>query len=591
MLKAANLIPKRRVVVASGVIIVLMVSLLIRFFSIQVYSYEKYNKKADVNRIRAISLNAPRGLILDRTGEIIVDNYPTYILTGIPGEMEDKKQNFNIISKYTGFDTTVLKSNYEKYYRGRFLPVRLAKDLTFNQLSKIEEHKTDLTGINYSKLPERTYTPRVNASHLLGYVKEVDHALIKELDEPEKYIYGDLVGWRGIEKVYEQSLRGEKGVNFIEVDALGREIGESTSRNGEYPVPGNNLITSILLPLQEMLENKMDDINGVALVSNPKTGEILAFVSKPDYPPDLFTGATTIDEWKKIISNPNKPLLNRITHGLYPPGSTLKMITAMTLLEKNKVSLTETVECQGVYTLGNREFKCWKKGGHGKINLEEAITQSCNIFFYHVVQRLTVNEWAESCRLFGFGELTGIDLPSEAKGVVPTSEFFNKSYGRWGWSKGHLLNISLGQGELIVTPIQMLKYINLLATKGRTPILHTIKNKKTKIDIIRYFSPQTWKQMELYMRQVIVSPHGTGKRSDPHIPGLVIAGKTGTSQNPHGNDDAWYVGYGKYKGEIISVVILVEQGGHGGVAAAPIAASVFEFLFSSNQTMKLTFAQ
>ncbi|NHZ84530.1 MAG: penicillin-binding protein 2 [Planctomycetia bacterium] len=578
-------------IVASGVVILLMMSLLIRFFSIQFHSYEKYSKRAEVNRIRAIPLNAPRGLILDRNGEIIVDNYPTYVLTGIPGEMIDKRNNFYIISQCTGIDTSVLKSNYDKYYRGKFLPSRIAKDLTFDQLSRIEEHKTDLTGINYIQFPERIYSGRINAPHLLGYVKEVDRTLIKELAEPEKYIYGDLVGWRGLEKVYEKDLRGEKGMYFMEVDAFGREIGISTDRNAEYPVPGNNLVTSILLPLQEMLEKRLDGLKGVALVSNPRTGEILAFVSKPDYPADLFTGTTTIDDWKKIISDPDKPLLNRITHGLYPPGSTLKMITAMALIERNRVSFSETINCSGVYTLGDRDFRCWKENGHGTVNLKEAIAQSCNIYFYHLVQRLSIDEWAETCRQFGFGKKVGIDLASEAKGVVPTSSFMNKQYGRWGWSKGHLLNVSLGQGEFVATPIQMLQYINLLAMKGRTPVLHTIKNKETKLVEINSFSKKTWDQIESFMQQVIIAPNGTGRRSDPKIPGLTIAGKTGTAQNPRGEDHAWYIGYGKYKKDVISVVILIEHGGHGGVTAAPIARSVFNLLFSSNETMKLAFTQ
>lgn len=547
--------------------------------------------KADVNRIRAISLNAPRGLITDRNGTIIVDNYPTYVLTGIPGEMGDESQIFKIVSECTGIDTVVLKTNYKKYYRGKFLPSRIAKDLTFDQLSRIEEHKTDLAGINYTQFPERTYSNKINASHLLGYVKEVDHALINELPDPDQYVFGDLVGWRGLEKVYENNLRGKKGVYFIEVDAFGREIGISTDREAQYPVPGNNLLTSIMLPLQEMLEEKLEGHKGIALVSNPRTGEILAFVSKPDYPANLFTGKTSVDKWKKIISDPEKPLLNRITHGLYPPGSTLKMITVMSLLEKRKVNFSETVDCKGVYTLGNRDFRCWKEDGHGPVNLEEAIAQSCNIYFYDVVQRLSIDEWAESCRLFGFGSKTGIDLYSEARGIVPTSSFLTKHYGRWGWSKGHLLNISLGQGELVATPIQMLQYINLLATKGHTRGLHMLKNRKSKKVEISTFSKNTWDKIDFYMQKVINSPRGTGKRSNPKIPGVIVAGKTGTAQNPHGDDHAWYIGYAKNQNDIASVVILVEQGGHGGETAAPIARSVFELLFSSNESIRLAFSQ
>ena len=590
MLKAANLIPQKRLIVVCGVVVILMLSLIFRFFYLQVYYHETYKQKAEVNRIRAIPLNASRGLILDRNGEIIVDNYPTYVLTAIPGEMIDKHKNFQIISKSTGIDISLLETNYKKYYRGKFLPARLAKDLTFDQLSRIEEHKQELTGINYMQFPERYFPRKINAAHILGYVKEVDQALLKELDLKDNYLYGDLVGWRGLEKVYEESLRGEKGVYFVEVDAYGREMGQSPDYKKENPIPGKDLQTSLLISLQQMLENLLDGKRAVVLVSSPKTGAMLAMVSKPDYSPDLFIGATTVNEWQDIISNQDKPLLNRMTHGLYPPGSTLKMITAMTLMEKGKVNYSETIYCSGIYELGDRHFRCWKEGGHGKMDLEQAVTQSCNIYFYHLVQRLTLDEWAEACKSFGFGEMTGIDLASEAKGVIPNSTFMNKLYGRWGWSKGHLLNLSLGQGELVVTPIQMMQYINIIAMHGAAPTLHIAKGNPKISSSINHYSHQNWNRMEFFLRKVITSVHGTGKRANPGIPGLIIAGKTGTAQNPHGEPHALFVGYGKKDNELVSVVVLIENGGSGSETAAPIAGRVFEFLFSSKETMKLAFS-
>lgn len=567
-----------------------MLSLVFRFFYLQIYFHETYKQKAEVNRIRAIPLNAPRGLILDRNGEIIVDNYPTYVLTAIPGEMIEKRKNFQIISQCTGIDTSLLETNYKKYFRGRFLPARLAKDLSFDQLSRIEEHKQELTGINYIQFPERYFPGKISAAHLLGYVKEVDQVLLQELNEKEKYLYGDLIGWRGLEKVYEDRLRGEKGIYFVEVDAHGRELGLSSDYQKENPIPGKDLQISLLIPLQEMLENILDGYRAVVLVSMPKTGEILSMVSKPDYPPDLFTGATTVDEWQNIISNPEKPLLNRITHGLYPPGSTLKMITAMILMEKGKINFSEKINCNGVYVLGDRQFHCWKEFGHGEMDIEQAITQSCNVYFYHVVQRLSIDEWANACAEFGFGETTEIDLASEAKGIVPNSSYMNKQYGRWGWSKGHLLNLSLGQGELVVTPIQMMQFINCLAMGGKAPALHLAKDKPAALHSVKRFSQQTWRRMEKYMRNVVSSAHGTGKRANPGIAGLTIAGKTGTAQNPHGEPHAWFIGYGEKDNKLISVVVLIENGGHGGVTAAPIARRVFDFLFSSSDNLKLAFS-
>ncbi len=590
MLKASNLIPQKRFLVISGVILLLMISLVSRFFYLQIYFHETYKEKAEVNRIRAIPLNAPRGLILDRNGEIIVDNYPTYVLTAIPGEMIEKRKNFQIISQCTGIDTSILEVNYKKYFRGRFLPARLAKDLSFDQLSRIEEHKQELTGINYIQFPERYFPGKVSAAHLLGYVKEVDKVLLQDLNEKEKYLYGDLIGWRGLEKVYEDRLRGEKGIYFVEVDAYGRELGISSDYQKENPIPGKDLRISLLIPLQEMLENILDGYRAVVLVSLPKTGEMLSMVSKPDYPPDLFTGSTTVDEWQNIISNPEKPLLNRITHGLYPPGSTLKMITAMMLMEKGKINYSEKINCNGVYELGDRIFRCWKEMGHGEMDLEQAIAQSCNVYFYHVVQRLSIDEWANACDEFGFGKTTKIDLASEAKGVVPNSAYMNKQYGHWGWSKGHLLNLSLGQGELVVTPIQMMQFINILAMSGTAPALHLAKDKSAVMHSVKRFSQQTWKRMEKYMRKVVSSTHGTGKRANPEITGLKIAGKTGTAQNPHGEPHAWFIGYGEKDNKLVSVVVLIENGGHGGATAAPIAGRVFDFLFSSSESTKLAFS-
>jgi|TARA_B100001971_G_scaffold23676_1_gene18442 penicillin-binding protein 2 len=590
VLKAANLIPQKRLYVISGVVLLLMISLVLRFFYLQIYFHETYKKKAEVNRIRAIPLNAPRGLILDRNEEIIVDNYPTYVLNAIPGEMLAKRKNFQIISLCTGIDTVLLEANYKKYFRGKFLPVRLAKDLSFDQLSRIEEHKQDLTGINYVQFPERYFPGKINAAHLLGYVKEVDQAMLKDLNVKDKYLYGDLIGWRGLEKVYEDHLRGEKGVYFVEVDAHGREMGLSTDYLKENAIPGKDLQTTLLIPLQKMLEQILDGKRGVVLVSLPETGEMLSMVSKPDYPPDLFTGATTVKEWQEIISNPEKPLLNRMTHGLYPPGSTLKIITAMTLMEKGNINYSETIDCSGIYEIGDRQFRCWKETGHGKMNLEQAITQSCNIYFYHVVQRLSLDEWSEACKAFGFGNVTNIDLFSEAKGVVPNSSYMNKQYGRWGWSKGHLLNLSLGQGELVVTPLQMMQYVNLLAMQGVAPEVHIVKDLTKKNYIVKNYSQRTWNRIEKYLQNVITSAHGTGKRANTNIQGLKISGKTGTAQNPHGEPHAWFIGYGEKDNELVSIVVLIENGGHGGETAAPIARRVFDFLFSSKDNMKLAFS-
>ena len=582
MLKSKNLVPRSRFLVANSLIIFVFSILLIRFFHIQVYGYDKYKKRADVNRIRAIPTVAPRGMILDRYGQILVDNYPTYILTGLPNEMGNENRNFSVISNCTSIDTSILMDNFDRYFRGRFIPSRITKDLTFDQLSCIEEHKHELTGINYIQFPERSFTLNVNMSHVLGYVKEIDRLLLSNMDDTEQYDVGDLIGWQGIEKQYENQLRGEKGLSFLQVDAFGREVGVVKDINDIKPIPGKDVFTTIDLGLQKTLEKAMSNYIGIALVTDPATGQILAFVSFPDFSPDIFTGNTTLREWREIVNNPTKPLLNRITNGLYPPGSTFKMITAIAILEGLMIEQNEEFECAGIYQFGDRVFKCWKVSGHGKVNLDQAITQSCNIFFYQAVQRISLNRFINLCQNFGFGSKTGIDLPNELAGLLPTRDYMNRRYTSRGWSRGHLLNLALGQGELLVTPIQLAVYINKIATKGKTFKPHFLLSKVPEPTNSMNLNEQTWIHIQDYLFHAVTDKYGTGSAADPKINGINVYGKTGTAQNPHGGDHAWFVGYAKDGNQMASTIILLENGGAGGKNAAPIARIAFEHLFKKN---------
>ena len=582
MLKSKNLVPRSRFLVANSLIIIVFSILLIRFFHIQVYGYDKYKKRADVNRIRAIPTVAPRGMILDRYGQTLVDNYPTYILTGLPNEMGNENWNFSVISNCTSIDTSILMDNFDRYFRGRFIPSRITKDLTFDQLSCIEEHKHELTGINYIQFPERSFSLDVNMSHVLGYVKEIDRLLLSNMDDTEQYDVGDLIGWQGIEKQYENQLRGEKGLSFLQVDAFGREVGVVKDINDIKPIPGKDVFTTIDLGLQKTLEKAMSNYIGIALVTDPATGQILAFVSFPDFSPDIFTGNTTLREWREIVNNPTKPLLNRITNGLYPPGSTLKMITAIALLEGRMIEQNEEFECAGIYQFGDRVFKCWKVSGHGKVNLDQAISQSCNIFFYQAVQRISLNRFINLCQNFGFVSKTGIDLPNELAGLLPTRDYMNRRYTSRGWSRGHLLNLALGQGDLLATPIQLAVYINKIATKGKTFKPHFLLSKVPEPTNSMNLNEQTWIHIQDYLFHAVTDKYGTGSAADPKINGINVYGKTGTAQNPHGGDHAWFVGYAKDGNQMASTIILLENGGSGGKNAAPIARIVFEHLFKKN---------
>ncbi len=582
MLKTKNVIPKQRLIIFTIVVVIAFITLISRFFQIQVYQHNTYQTKAEANRIKAVTRNAPRGLIIDRNGKILVDNYPTYVLSCIPIEIEDKNALIKLISKLTGLDSLFLRQNYSKYYRNRFSPTRLAKDLSFQHISVLEEHKSELHGIQITQFPERYYPTQISGTHFLGYVNEVNQNIRGKISDKKQYELGDLIGWHGLEKEYEPELRGEKGVKYIEVDAFGREVGNVDEYKDIPPKPGNNLKLTIDAKLQLLLEGLMSNYQGVAIVSNPKNGDILSYVSSPSHAPDLFTGSVSSETWSNILNNPGRPLVDRVSSGLYPPGSTLKMITALSLLDKKLIDPKWATTCTGSYFYGDRTFRCWNENGHGEVDLRKAIAQSCNIYFYKVVQRLTLTEWSETCKQFGFGKKTGIDLPIEKTGVVPTKDYMNNRYGRWGWSKGAMLNLTIGQGDVLVTPLQMLHYINQIATHGNANLLHLVQKKSEKPSHRPAFSSKTWKKIERYLTAVVYDNKGTGKAANPNIKNVIISGKTGTAENPHGEPHAWFVGFGKKENDIISMVILIENGGHGGETAAPIAREVFSSHFNKS---------
>ena len=575
MLKADNIVSHRQYQVARLFSLLIILLLIARYFQIQIIEHEIYRLKSTTNRIRKVTKNAPRGLILDRSGEILVDNYPVYVLTAIPGEMNDKKNQFNLIAKYIETDSSIIHSNYNKYYRGRFVPTRLAKDIGFSQLSNLEENKLNLAGVYYDQIPERYYPNKVKAPHLFGYVKEVDRLIRRDLSNRELYELGDLVGWSGLEKQYESYLMGKRGTYFFEVDASGREVGPASELVDTRPDPGYNIQTTIDHNLQLFIEKLMDNRKGVILIGKPETGGILAATSSPDYSPDLFTGLTTESEWKNIKDDPNTPLINRYIQGTYIPGSIIKMITQIAILKDGNYDLNMTHYCPGFYQYGDRIYGCWVTNGHGNVNMIQAMSMSCDVFFYKAVQLIDIDKLYNTFKQFGFGKKTKIDIPNELAGLVPNKAYMYQRYGKYGWSKGSLLNFAIGQGELLVTPIQVLNYINLISTRGNSPNCHFVivdnlpENSNPQLEEI------IWKQVFEGMRSAIADKKGTGRKSDPKIDGLIIYGKTGTAENPHGDNHAWFVGWAEYLNEKYSIVVLLENGGSGGAVAAPLARKVF----------------
>ena len=583
MLKADNIVTYRQFLAAAGLTWCLFGILIGRFFQIQILEYDWYSQKANSNRIRKVTTTAPRGLILDRNGQILVDNFPTYVLTAIPWELSDKGEKFEFISTVIGLDSNTVSKSYKKYYRGRFNPTRLAKDLTFDQVSRLEESRINLQGVYYENFPERYFPSRIRGSHIFGIVKEVDRDVRNSLSNKEEYELGDMIGWSGIEKRYENYLKGERGITFYEVDAFGRELGYVKDLDPTDPEPGMNIITTLDLDIQYFIEGIMKNRKGVILVGLGDSGEILGAVSAPDFDPELFTGLILETTWNEIRNNPEKPLLNRFLQGMYPPGSIVKSVTQAALIEKTGFDPNTFFHCGGSYQFGDRLFGCWWQEGHGELDLTGAMVNSCDIYFYKAVQYLELDQLAEMFVEFGFGEATQIDIPGEVDGLVPDKDYMNKRHGRYNWSKGALLNICIGQGEVLVTPIQVLNYLNLLATRGNAYRPHLVMVDELPVNEIPTLKDETWDRIISDMRLIITDENGTGKNAEPDIPGMLVYGKTGTAENAHGESHAWFIGWAEYADQKYSVVILLENAGSGGKVAAPIAKMIFNEIYKSDK--------
>tara|TARA_B100000427_G_scaffold304255_1_gene289379 strand:+ start:1326 stop:3095 length:1770 start_codon:yes stop_codon:yes gene_type:complete len=561
----------------------LMMILIGRYYYLQVIEYDRHFSKSQINRVKAVMTYAPRGLIFDRNGELLVDNYPTYVLTVFPYKLDDKEESFKELSSILNIESNELHLRYEKYYRGRMLPSIIAKNLSFEQISEIEERKLEFDAFDYRPFNERIYPSSFGHSHLLGYLKEIDRDTIPSLDKNLLYRAGELIGWQGVEKQYEGELRYSKGVSYLEVDTYGREVFEL--EDGKIiALPGDNLYLSIDSKLQDFTRSILGDQKGSVIMSHVNTGEILAMVSSPSYNLDIYRGTTSEEEWDNILKNPDKPLLNRSVSGLYPPGSPFKLITTFNLLENNFISNSDSVMCSGLKEYGGIERGCWREDGHGPTNLTKAISESCNIYFYEKVQLVPLEDWVSTAKNFGFNETTDIDLPTEKIGLVPDKDFFTKQYGRWGWSeRGVLLNLTLGQGDLLVTPIQSLRFINHIATRGKnTPKLRlNLNSQLSYYDPIQY-SDRTWDSIENALFEAVNSDFGTARRAMPKNQDIPFFAKTGTAQNPHGEPHAWFIGFFEFEGEKYSIVTIVENGGGGATVASPIAGDIVSYFINNN---------
>ncbi|NIR51178.1 penicillin-binding protein 2 [candidate division KSB1 bacterium] len=572
----------------------IFVILAIRFAQLQLFNWDQYFRESEKNRIREVILESPRGMVYDRNGEILIDNRPAYSVSVVPYEFLQADSSVTLLSSILDQSPNAIKSKINKE-ASRFRPVKIKRQISFATLSHIEEFRLDLPGVFYSIESKRFYPAGIRAPHLFGYLGEIDSKELKYRKD-SGYRMGDLIGKKGLELQYEKYLRGEPGVKYVEVDALGREIRVLEELSTESPTPGENLYLTLDANLQRHLEGAMDGKRGAAVVLDPRNGEILAMVSKPDYDPKTFSKPITTKLWKKLVNNEGKPLYNRACQSVYPPGSTFKLVLAAAGVETGLINPQEKILCRGAYRLGRRLFRCWKEGGHGDVNLTEAIEQSCNVYFFTRSLEVGLENWCEFAKLFRFGKLTGLDLPNESTGTVPDSHYLDRKFGKKGWTRGLILNLSVGQGDLLATPLQMAYLAMILGNEGlgfRPHLLKKHVDPTTGVEVVQEvksrrvqgISSKTFRLVKLGMYMVVNGQRGTGRAA--WIPKVKVCGKTGTAQNPHGEDHAWFIGFAPQENPEIAFCIMVENAGSGGAIAAPIARGMLSKYFDKRQKFAL----
>ena len=589
---------ERRLTGIAVLVVAVWMLLLTRLFYLQVVQGDVYRVSAERNSVRTQRVDAPRGVITDRNGDVLVGSRPSFDVLVVPHETDDVPTTLARIAGLTGRDLETVKTSYgEPRGRMRFQPQRVAHDLDRDSLAMVESRLWALGGVITQVTPVRGYRYGASAAHLVGWLGEIGAEQLNR-KEFQNYRRGDIIGVGGIEKLLDTDLRGRPGGRNLLVDAHGRELQLLSSVE---PEPGRNVVLTVDHRLQEAAEEGLDreHKSGAVVALDPRNGEILALVSRPAFDPNEFAIGIDPARWRQLNTDPQTPLVNRALQGQYPPGSTYKVVTAIGGLEEKLINEHVEVTCAGSFRLGRRTYRCWKPGGHGVVDLHTAIVQSCDVFFYKVGLDLGVNRLAYYARALGLGSRTGIDLSGEMGGLVPTKEWKERRDGT-PWVEGDTVSLAIGQGMNLWTPLQLANAYAAIVNGGIRYRPHVLKRlEEPDGRIVRQVdpevlgelpvSPQTLAAVKSGLVGVVQEPHGTGSIMK-NLPGGVIAGgKTGTAQVvglPAGarpdledveheeRDHAWFVTFVPAEAPRLVVAVLVEHGGHGGSAAAPIAREV-----------------
>jgi penicillin-binding protein 2 len=580
---------QRRLVLLKFGFMLIIGLLTLRVWQLQIREGEYYRDLSENNRTRTVVVEPARGLIFDRKGVLLANNVPSFNLYVTLEDVKDREEFVGKLVELIGLDEGLLQKKLAE--RGSKLkPRKIKEGLTLQQAAIVESHRLDLPGVMIQAESQRNYPEGLIAAHLLGYVGEIS------ADQLEKQEYSDLhqgsvIGQYGVEKVYDRALRGRPGERLTEVDALGHE---KRTLVVEKPEAGDDLYLTLDLQLQRLAENLLADEAGAIVALDPTNGEVLALASRPTFDPNVLSREMTPKQWEEIVSDERHPLTNRATQGQYPPGSTFKIVMAAAALETNTVHPATHIACAGAYQFGRRLYHDWKRGGHGLMDIRQAIVDSCDVYFYTVGQRMGIDTIAQYAGQFGLGRDTGVELPSERVGIVPSTTWKARARGE-PWLPGETISASIGQGYVTVTPIQMAALIGTVGNNGISyqprlvkSILQRQSGRMQEMTAIQRPHLTTRPETLRIIRDALagVVTQGTARKALSTL--VSIAGKTGTAQTAalragpeeeipkKFRDHAWFVSYAPVDSPRIAVAVLVEHMGHGGSAAAPLAKQIIE---------------
>jgi penicillin-binding protein 2 len=546
------------------------------FFRTQILQHEKFQLKAETNRLRPISLTSPRGSILDRSGRVLAENVPGYSVKLLATSTDSLRAVLARVGRYVPLDTARVTDIIDRYRQARYQPALVFGDASFDVIAKLEEHRSVLPGLVIQAEPKRLYPAGKSVAHLVGYVSEVTEADL-DADRYPGAILGSIVGKAGLEREYDDTLRGSEGVRYIEVNARGRLVREEAASASLPPTPGKPIVTTIDLDLQRFVDSIWPrGVRGAMVAITPK-GEVRALYSAPTFDPNHFVGGISSAEWRALNTDPAKPLLNRVIQARYPPASPFKLAIAAMALKRGLINLNTTMPepCRGGLRLGNRVFRCWKKEGHGSLDLTGAVAASCDVYFYQLGLRLGLEAIIQDGVLMGFRDRSGIDLENELTPIYPTSSaYFDRLYGPRHWSPpGTTLNFSIGQGENTQTLINMVRFYQGLAGPGSTVTPYIVTPTSDRVRSLGL----TDKELD-GLRRALIAVVERGTASANRRTDLAVAGKTGTAQNPHGDDHGWFIAFAPAEKPELVVGGIMEFAKHGTTVAPYVVQTLRRYI-------------